>query len=103
MSWNNWRLGLFVTLLLSACASTTLEAEWADPQFRGQSLQGTRVLVVCESPELALKLRCEDQMRSRLIEAGASPVSAPPEQIGPPGQVLSEQTLTAARGAGARA
>jgi hypothetical protein len=93
-----------VALLLSACASTRLDADWADPQFRGQSLRGTRVLVLCQSPELALKRRCEDHMASRLAEAGASPVMGRADETVPPGyQVMPEQILKAGRTAGARA
>jgi len=105
MNWRSWRaFALWIAMLLSACATTRLEAEWTAPQFRGHSLRGTRVLVVCESPELVFKRQCEDHMASRLNEAGASPVLGAADPSGPPGhQMPPDQLATAARNAGASA
>jgi hypothetical protein len=105
MSWNRWQpFALLLSLLLAACASTRLDADWMDPQFRGQSLRGARILVLCESPELALKRGCEDHMASRLAEAGATPVLASAvERVQPGYQLMPEQVLAAARTAGAHA
>ncbi|MBC7991676.1 MAG: hypothetical protein H7Z15_00345 [Rhizobacter sp.] len=63
---------------LAGCASTQLDAQWADPQLvSGQPLRGARVLVVCESPDQVLRRVCTDQMTAQLVSVGAVPVPAP--------------------------
>jgi hypothetical protein len=65
-------------LLLTACASTSLDAQWADPQLTsGNPLRGARVLVVCESPDQVLRRVCADQVSAQLVAVGAVPVPAP--------------------------
>jgi hypothetical protein len=65
-------------LLLTACASTSLDAQWADPQLTsGNPLRGARVLVVCESPDQVLRRVCTDAVSAELVTAGAVPVPAP--------------------------
>jgi hypothetical protein len=65
-------------LLFTGCASTKLDAQWADPQLAtGKPLRGARVLVVCESPDQVLRRVCQDQMGAQLATAGAVPVAAP--------------------------
>lgn len=89
-------------LLLAGCASNRLDAEWIDPQFKGRSLRGTKVFVVCETPETAIRLNCEQQMALQVTAVGATPVR--PEATGAtPGNQPqgSEQDLAAARSAGA--
>jgi hypothetical protein len=88
--------------LLAGCASSKLAAEWTDPQFKGRSLRGTKVFVVCEAAEPAIKLNCEQQMASEMTAVGATPVRPEPTdatlQKQPQG---AEQYLAAARAAGA--
>ncbi len=65
-------------LLLAGCASTRLDAQWADPQLTtGTPLRGARVLVVCESQDQVLRRVCQDQVGAQLVTAGAMPVAAP--------------------------
>lgn len=65
-------------LLFAGCASTKLDAQWADPQLStGNPLRGARVLVVCESPDQVLRRVCQDQVGAQLVTAGAVPVQAP--------------------------
>jgi len=91
-------------LFLSGCASTQLGAQYVDPQFPRQALRGAVILVVCEAPELAIKLICENQISSQLTQLGARPltdsrlVNPTPGQEPPPGHYLP-----AAQAAGARA
>ena len=89
-------------LLLAGCASNRLDAEWTDPQFKGRSLRGTKVFVVCETPEPAIRLNCEQQMAAQVTAAGATPVrpdAADAAQASQP--QAAEQNLAAARSAGA--
>lgn len=89
-------------LLLAGCASTRLDAEWIDPQFKGRSLRGTKVFVVCVTPEAAIKLNCEQQMALQVTAAGATPIRPEATAAAPANQAqAAEQSLAAARAAGA--
>lgn len=59
---------------LTGCATTQLEAQWANPQVRAQSLQGQRLLVACEAPELTLQHLCEERMAAEVVAQGGTPV-----------------------------
>ena len=83
------------------CASTTLDAQWSDPQFAGTSLRGAKVLVACESSDPTIKRLCQDQFASELTAYGATPVIAP--DLSASGGRSAEQYLPAARDAGAKA
>src|SRR5438105_9981272 len=88
-------LALFIAgALIAGCASTRLDAQWADPQLRPGSLRGTRVLVACDAAETVVKRICQDQIVAEVVARGATPVVAP--EGGPP-------SVDAARSAGARA
>jgi hypothetical protein len=41
-------------LLVGGCASTVVQAQWADPQFAGRSLRGATALVVCNASAVAI-------------------------------------------------
>lgn len=65
-------------VLVAGCASTQLDAQWADPQLvAGKPLRGARVLVVCEAQDEALRRVCLDQVSAQVLAAGAVPVAAP--------------------------
>jgi len=90
--------------LLSACASTQLDAQWSDPQLAPGSLRGARVLIACEAYEAVIKRICQDQLAAEVVARGATPVMAPATTNPAPGRPLGdEQYLAAARNAGARA
>jgi hypothetical protein len=99
------RLAAVLGLLsLSGCASTQLGAQYVDPQFHQQALRGAIILVVCEAPDLAIKLICENQISSQLMQLGAKPLTDstlvnPAPSHEPPASYY----LPAARAAGARA
>jgi len=102
------RLGgvAFAAAVLSfiGCASTKLDAQWSDPQFAGTSLRGAKVLVACESSDLAIKRICQDHLASELTAHGATPVIAPDPSGTTTGRSgAAEQYLPAARAAGAKA
>ncbi|HUL68115.1 MAG TPA: hypothetical protein VLW55_26200 [Burkholderiaceae bacterium] len=90
--------------LAGGCASTRLDAQWADPQAAPGSLRGARVMVACEAPDMVIRRICQDRMASEITARGGTPVSAPdiPNEV--PGQPLAaEQYLAAARSANAKA
>jgi len=88
-------------LLAAGCAANPVQGQWTDPQFANHSLQGAKVLIVCDSSEPAVKRICEDQMRAQVAAAGAIPVIAP-DDANATGSVR-DRASAAARKAGARA
>jgi hypothetical protein len=90
-------------LLVAACATTKVAVEWSDPEFKGRSLRGERVFVVCDAPDVATRRVCQDQVAIQLRTAGAAPVVATDAGLtaGPP--PANDATLAAARAAGAKA
>src|SRR4029450_3786375 len=66
-------LGLY-ELLVGGCASTAIQAQWADPQSTGQSLRGATVLVVCHASATAIQRICQDQIAARMLMSGVRPV-----------------------------
>jgi hypothetical protein len=94
-----------VVLSFVGCASTQLDAQWTDPQFAGTSLRGAKVLVACESSDLAIKRICQDQLASEITAHGATPVIASePAGTTPGGRpAVPGQYVPAARDAGAKA
>ncbi len=96
-------LGLY-GLLFGGCASTKIQAQWADPQFAGRSLRGATVLVVCDASAAAIKRICQDQLAARIATSAATPVMAPEVDflIAEDGQ-MADNVLAAARRVGANA
>jgi hypothetical protein len=99
------RLAAAIGLLsLGGCASTQLGAQYVDPQFPQQALRGATILVVCEAPELAIKLICENQISSQLTQLGARPLTDSTLVNPTPGhEPPAGHYLPAAQAAGARA
>lgn len=94
---------LAAAALLAACASTRLDAQWADPAAAG-SLRGARVMVACEAYDQVIKRICQDRMAAEVATRGGQPVPAPDTTNQAPGRPLgAEQYLPAARSAGAKA
>ena len=87
--------------LTAGCATTEVSVQWTDPKFAGRSLRGEKVLVVCASPEVAIRNNCQDDVAAHLRVAGAEPVigSDPRLTVEP----SNDATLAAARAAGAKA
>lgn len=89
---------------IAGCATTTVNAEWTDPQFAVRSLRGERVLVVCDANDITVRRVCRDQLAAQVSAAGATPVTGPETAdltAGPP--PANDKTLAAARSAGAKA
>lgn len=91
-----------LTTLLAGCA-TSLDAQWTDPQAAPLSLQGAKVLVVCEADELVVRNICQDRLASQLRALGAQPTLARSTDMTPQAQGVAATHLAAARTIGARA
>lgn len=94
---------LAAALLLAACATTRMDAQWTNPDYSGRNVRGGSVLVACEAQDLTLQRICEDQLAAAVSARGAKPtlnsqLSAP---ASPPGG--SDPYLAAAKRIGARA
>jgi len=101
-----WTSTLAFTLAttLAGCASTRLDAQWADPQLSPNPLRGARVMVVCEAYDLAVKRICQDQMAAEVVARGGTAVQGPDEGSGAAVRPLNnDQYIGAARSAGAKA
>jgi hypothetical protein len=92
-------------LVMAGCAATTqVETQWSDPQFQGQPLRGTKVFVMCQADDLALKHQCEDQVVAQLTAVGVTPVvGGDTDNVAPGVQPTPGQFLDTARALGARA
>jgi uncharacterized spore protein YtfJ len=96
-------LGLW-GLLFGGCASTTIQAQWTDPQFAGRSLRGTTVLVVCHAAGTALKHICQDQIAAQVAASAVRPVVDPKaDYLTAAGGPIPDSVFAAARRAGAQA
>jgi hypothetical protein len=91
-------------LLLAACASPQLDAQWTDPSAKAMSLRGVKVLVACSAYEDVLQRICVDQVSAEVVARGATPVAAPTLMGDAPGAPASNEAYAnAAREAGAAA
>lgn len=91
-------------LLVAACASTQLGAQWVDNQVPKQALQGATILVVCEAQDTTVRLLCETEFGKRIGALGAksmTPATLPGAPAG--GDANADALLAAAKAAGARA
>lgn len=103
-SWSLRLSAAAAAVVLGACASTQLEAQWADPGMPANVLHGQRVLVACEAYDTAIQRICEEQLVQETTARGATPIVAPDTTHLAPGRPLdAEQYLAAARRAGAKA
>lgn len=91
-------------LLAAGCASTQIGAQWVDPQWPKNSMQGAAVLVICEAQDTTVRLLCESRFAARLTEIGAKPLTAPATADAQAGREPDAAArLAAAKAAGARA
>ena len=91
-----------LTVALAGCATTQIDAQWANPEYAGRSLRGAQVLVVCEAQELTLQRICEDQVAGQIAALGGLPTRGSQAAPGTPA-VGTDPYLAAARRIGARA
>jgi hypothetical protein len=89
---------------LAGCASTALDAQWADAQLPPRLLRGAKVMVLCEAQDVVIQRLCQDQIVAGLTQRGAVAVAVPENINVPIAQVsIDPQLLGAARDAGATA
>jgi hypothetical protein len=89
-------------LLFGGCASTAIQAQWADPQFAGRSLRGATVLVVCNASAAAIQHICQDQIAARMLVSAVRPVMASESDfLTAQGEQITDKIFAAARRAGA--
>lgn len=89
----------FAACLLAACATTKMDAQWSNPEFRGVKLAGKTVMVACQARDFTVQAVCEDQIARQLAAKGAKPVQF---IAGNPGvQPVNEAVDAAAKRAGA--
>lgn len=72
----SWIVCASSALLLSGCASSSLVAQWDDPQFVGQPPRGAKVMVVCQAQDFTVRRICVDRMSERLLSPGMQPLPA---------------------------
>jgi hypothetical protein len=92
-------------LLSTGCASTRMEAQWADPAFANQPLQGAKVLVVCAAKETVVRRVCQDEIAARIRAIGAQPLTASgaDREAASAGAIDGDKALAAAREMDAKA
>jgi len=76
MNLRSWLVCAGSALLLYGCASSSLVAQWSDPQFAGQPPRGAKVMVVCQAQDFTTRRICADRMSERLLTLGMQPISA---------------------------
>lgn len=94
--------GLSAALWLAGCATTEMNAQWTNPEYKGRSLRGQSVLVACQARDFTLQQVCEDQMAAQLSANGIKAVRLPPNDpsAAAPG---NDALIAAAQKAGATA
>lgn len=84
-------------LVLAACASTQIDAQWTNPQYSGRHLRGAPVLVACEAQEPTLQRICEDEVAKRIAALGGKPTLSTQALGGAPAAGTDPYLATARR------
>ena len=87
--------------LLAACATTKMDAQWSNPEFKGVSLRDQVVMVACQARDFTTQAVCEDQAATQLAARGAKPMKFSLASTGAP--PANEAIEAAAKRANARA
>lgn len=77
--WRSMALtGVAVVLAwIGGCASTTqLDSQWTDSRVQGNPLRQSKVLVVCEAQDMAMRQVCETSIGEQLVAMGATALLA---------------------------
>lgn len=64
---------LCAAVVLSACATTRMDAQWTNPEYKGRDVRGASVLVACEAQDLTVQRICEDQLAAAVSARGGKP------------------------------
>ncbi len=67
-------LPVIFTLLLAACATTKMDAQWSNPEFGAKRLRDQTVIVVCQARDFTIQAVCEDQVAAQLETRGIKTV-----------------------------
>jgi len=87
--------------LLAACATTKMEAQWTNPEFKGAKLRDQPVLVACQARDFTAQAVCEDRFAAQLASHGVKPITFVAGNTGV--SPTNEAIEAAARRANARA
>lgn len=60
--------------LIVACATTKMDVQWSNPDFKGTSLRGQTVVVACQARDFTTQAVCEQQVANLLAARGVKPV-----------------------------
>lgn len=60
-------------VLMTACATTRMDAQWTNPEYQGKSVRGGSVLVACEAQDMTLQRICEDKLAAAVSARGGKP------------------------------
>ena len=96
-------IAFIAAIVVGACASTQLDAQWVDPNVQPNLLRGAPTLVVCDAADAVVRQICQDQLAGEVVARGGSPVFAAQNIEIASDRPIDAQLLPAARGAGARA
>lgn len=94
-------LAVGIASLLAACATTKMDAQWSNPDFRGTKLAGKTVMVACQARDFTVQAVCEDQIARQLAAKGVKPVQF--VAANPGVQPVNDVVDAAAKRAGATA
>ncbi|MFT3735133.1 MAG: hypothetical protein QM776_08925 [Rhodocyclaceae bacterium] len=83
---------LLSVLLLAACSTAHMDAQWRDAQRADPVPPGSKVFIACDAAEQTLQRICLDKLAAQLRLMGAEPVL--------PGSQSFDSALAAARAAG---
>lgn len=86
--------------MLAACATTKMDAQWSNPEFRSVNLRGQTVMVACQARDFTVQAVCEDQIAAQLVTRGAKPVQF--AVVSPGAPPVNEAVDAAAKKANAR-
>lgn len=88
--------------MLAGCATTRMTSQWRDPGYSASLHQGSRVLVICQARDEALRRLCEDQWGAQMGVYGVSTVRSYSLSRFPPGETQNpDEIQNAAKASGA--
>lgn len=94
---------VLAAVALAACASARIDAQWAAPGLADtRPLNGARVMVACQAPQVVLARLCTDRLQAEALQRGLQLVPVPQAEASPATGAPDDAALLAsARAAGA--
>jgi hypothetical protein len=98
-------LAVAATLLVGCASTPQPEARWIDPALGAQSrfLQGEKILVACDTYDVALRQVCQDALFREVLAKGAQPITLPAGTAFATDRALDGQLAASASSLGAKA